>query len=425
MIHVTPQAPRIAFVNQPWNAFQPPVQSGSIAIWTDQVSRCLSRKYALTVYARRVRPQASKLSADPLIRYRFFDMRSDLRLQRGLRATPVKRLGGLPSFASWWHYLIFALKIAIDLRHANIDLVHIHNLTQFVPIVRLLNPRIKIILHMHCEWLSQLDPRIMERRIRQCNLLLGCSHFIASRIRRCYPHSRVPVKTIANGVAPYIFKPGQNVQTDRSNGPKRALFVGRISPEKGLHLLIDAFIRVASRHPEFTLQIVGPYHPTDPAYLVNLSDDALVTHLKTFSHANYLAYLRQQVPEALASRIEFCGPVDYDRLPEYYQHAEFLISPSLSESFGMSLIEAMACGLPVIASRVGGMPFIVEDNVTGLLVRPGDPGSLAEAMNWILTHHQASKKMGVAARRSTAYRFGWERISRQLDRLYQSLITVK
>ena len=425
MIHVPEQPVRIAFVNQPWNRFQSPVQSGSIAIWTDQVTQRLARKYAVTTYARKTRPLTPEPSRSSCIRSRFFDVRSDLRVLRGMQALPVERLGRLPLFASYWFYGVFALKVAADLRRTRSELVHVHNLSQFVPYIRRLNPHIIIVLHMHCEWLSQLNARQMARRIRQCNLLLGCSNYIASRIRLRFPDSPVPVKALHNGVATKVFKPRKNAPAGSIHGPKRVLFVGRVSPEKGVHLLIEAFIRIAPDHPELNLQIVGPYQATHPEFLVNLSDDANVTRLQAFYNGDYLTYLRQLVPEKLASRIEFCGRVDHHRLAAYYQDADFLVNPSLSESFGMSLIEAMACGLPVIASRVGGMPEIVREKRTGLLISPGDLESLAAAMDWILIHHQERRDMAGAARRIAAQQFAWEGIARQLDRLYQTLLAAE
>jgi glycosyltransferase involved in cell wall biosynthesis len=425
MLHVARQPPHIAFVNQPWNVFQPPVQSGSIAIWTDQVSRRLSPEYAVTVYAKNTPHQGALLSANHQIRYRFFSLRWDLQVHRGMKKLPVQRLGGLPLFASQSFFLFYALKVALDLRQSKIDLVHIHNLSNFVPIIRRLNPEIKIVLHMHCEWLSQLNPFHMEKRIRQCNLLLGCSQYIASLISLRFRGTRIPVKSIANGVAPTVFKPKAGAARHKPIKPARVLFVGRISPEKGLHLLIEAFKRIAPRHPDLILQIVGPHHPTPPQYLVNLSAETNVADLHSFYHGNYLTYLQQNIPGMLASRIEFSGPIAYSQLPQCYQNADILVNPSLSESFGMSLIEAMACGCPVIASRVGGMPQIIQDKSCGLLVPPGDTASLATAMDWLLTHHQARQKMAIMARRRAKLRFGWDEVHRQLDRLYQSLITVK
>ena len=207
-LSVKPQ--HVAFVSQPWNQFQPPVEAGSIAIWTDQVARLLKKKYDVTVYAKRAEQRHKVHFDDHLIRYRFLSLRQDLRLHRSLKKYRVDQRGCLPIFASRSAFLFYSLKVAFDLRQAKIDLVHIHNLSQFVPIIRLLNPNIKIVLHMHCEWLSQLDPYYMAKRIKQCDLLLGCSDYISSCIRTRFKDCAVPVKTIANGVDPAVFKPEES-----------------------------------------------------------------------------------------------------------------------------------------------------------------------------------------------------------------------
>jgi glycosyltransferase involved in cell wall biosynthesis len=96
-----------------------------------------------------------------------------------------------------------------------------------------------------------------------------------------------------------------------------------------------------------------------------------------------------------------------------------LLNPSFSESFGMSLIEAMACGIPVVATRVGGMTGIVADGETGLVVEPGDVPALAEATSVLLADDSRRREMGAAARRRALELFSWERVTEALDALYR------
>ena len=136
-------------------------------------------------------------------------------------------------------------------------------------------------------------------------------------------------------------------------------------------------------------------------------------------------HLKEIIPGKLSKRIVFTGPVAHNHLPQYYQRGHLLINPSLSESFGMSLIEAMACGLPVLATQVGGMTEIVRDYTNGLLVKAGDPKNLAVALDWMLKHAKEIEKMAKVARKSTVESYSWDQIFLKLDRIYQTLLFSK
>jgi glycosyltransferase involved in cell wall biosynthesis len=94
---------------------------------------------------------------------------------------------------------------------------------------------------------------------------------------------------------------------------------------------------------------------------------------------------------------------------EYYQKSNVLVLPSLSESFGMVLLEAMACKKPVIGSNVGGIPYVIDNDQNGLLVPPKDPQALADAIIKILTNPQLAKKMGEEGYEKVMKNFTWEK----------------
>ena len=118
--------------------------------------------------------------------------------------------------------------------------------------------------------------------------------------------------------------------------------------------------------------------------------------------------------------VTFLGSQRQDQLPYFYSAAEVCILPSRYESFGMVALEAMACGTPVIASKVGGLASLIQNDVSGLLIPEGDEVSLAEKMHLLLS--QPSLKDTLASNaRSRANEFSWPVISRQVLSLYQSL----
>jgi len=415
---------KIAFVNQPGACVVPPVQDGSIEIWTYEVARRLARSCDITFYARRGHLQ-KKAERYEGVQYRRVSVALDHRLD-GI----LKRLSGLsnvkrPRFASSWYYLGYALQVAHDLRRQQCDIVHLQNYAQFAPVIRAFNPKIKIVLHMSCEWLTQLDRETIERRLSKADLVIGCSEYITEKIRRRFPQFAARSQTVYNGVDVDHFVSKSDRSTTKQSSAKRLLFVGRVSPEKGLHVLLDAFQKVVERYPRTRLEIVGPKRQLHLEDLIALSDDDKVSDLSSFydgsSRGSYFSHLQKRLSPDLTSHVTFTGPVPYAHVINHYREADILINPSLSEAFGRSLIEAMACQMPVVATRVGGMVEIVEDAKTGLLVNPGDATALAEAIIDLLSDENLRKSMAKAGRQRVLELFSWDQIVENLLRQYKSI----
>jgi D-inositol-3-phosphate glycosyltransferase len=175
------------------------------------------------------------------------------------------------------------------------------------------------------------------------------------------------------------------------------LFVGRIEPLKGLDLLIEA---VGQLDEPFTLLVIG-------------GDDRA---------SRLLTSIRAQASELGISRdVRFLGPVQHDQLPLYYSAADVCVVPSYYESFGLVAVEAMACGTPVIASRVGGLSSTVRDGVTGYLIPWRCPEPFTERLETLLANNELRGNLGEAARRA-ANQFGWGRVATALLDLYESLL---
>jgi glycosyltransferase involved in cell wall biosynthesis len=154
------------------------------------------------------------------------------------------------------------------------------------------------------------------------------------------------------------------------------LYVGSLIPRKGVHHLIDAFARVTKNFPQARLAIVG-------------RDE----------NKTYAAQLKEQVRRlSLDGRVQFLREVRQAELTMWMRRACVFVLPSISEGLGRVVIEAMATCTPVIGSRVGGIPEMVEDGVTGFLVRPGDEATLAEKIRWVLEHSDEAREMGRRAR---------------------------
>jgi glycosyltransferase involved in cell wall biosynthesis len=208
--------------------------------------------------------------------------------------------------------------------------------------------------------------------------------------------------------------------------PKRLLFVGRISPEKGVHVLVQAMHQVVAQMPNVHLDIVGTPGDLPYEYIVLLGQHETVTDLAAFypgvlRRGNYYEAV-QRMAEPLAQHITFAGSVPHERVVDFYHNTDLLVNPSLSESFGMSLIEAMASNVPVVVSQVGGMTDIVRHEDNGLFVEPGNTEQLARAILDVLKNDQKRDRLTQSGRASLTDRFSWDAVANRLLTLYDAVL---
>lgn len=415
---------KVAIVNQPWN-HAPPTVGGSIAIWTWEVARRLVEYDDIDevyVYARRNpgQPAYEEFDGVRCVRY---PIRLDLRMLRAYGIVS-RRLGLAPyPFNSRLFYRPYMASVARDLGERGMDVVHLHNFSQHVPVVRRRNRNCRVVLHMHCEWLTQLPRRTIEKRLAGVDAVFGCSSYITEKIRARFPRHHGRCHVVFNGADTEAFTPGPaEPDGDRPARAGQLLFVGRITPEKALHDLIDAVARVSDRVPDVSLDIVGPDAETPKEYIVDLSDDNRVKALAPWYDGDYYQRLQNLAHARLGDRVRFVGLVSPSDLPDFYRRADLLVNPSVSESFGMSLVEAMACGTPVIATRVGGMPEIVEQGRTGVLVGPGDPIALSDAIAGLLADAPLRASMRRSCRDRAVALFSWGAVARSVARRYRESV---
>lgn len=193
-------------------------------------------------------------------------------------------------------------------------------------------------------------------------------------------------RIIPNGVDINRFRP-----SDGPRNPDQVLFVGRPVARKGLPVLLAALPAVLERVPAARLVIVGST-PQDV-----------------------------KLPKRLLSSVEVRGTVDEEELVAYMQSSSVLCAPSTGgESFGIVLIEAMAAGLPVVASDIPGYEAVVTSGEDGMLVPPGDPGALADALAALLLDPGRRARLSLSGRAS-ASRYDWSRIVTELEEVYLHL----
>jgi spore coat protein SA len=413
---------KIAFVNHPIS-FPVPPQRGSVQIWVHAVARRLVQSHNVIVYGLRGELPPTEQSEG--IFYRRVSVPEWLpgaRWRHLLNRTPLLWRIDPSSVESRWHQWGYGLAVANDLRRQKCDLVHVMNLFHLVPLIRALNPRAKIVLHMHCEWLSRLNRALVRRRLKRVDLVLGCSQHVTEEIRHAFPQLAGRCRTVFNAVDPDCFAPN-GTRTMKPAGEKRVFWAGRVSPEKGIHVLLDAFAEVAKHYPEAQLEIVGPEERLSFEVLLTCDDAEKLAPLAPFYNGkSYLSQLQARVAALnLTTQVIFRGHLPRLELVKRYQNADVVVVPSYTEAFSLTLPEAMACQVPVVGTRVGGTPEAVVDGKTGILVEPGNACALAEAILRLLSDDNLRESMGKAGRQRVLELFSWDKVAQDLLHRYQEI----
>jgi glycosyltransferase involved in cell wall biosynthesis len=422
---------RVAFISQGLGTIVPPKAHGSIATWTYETARRLSSTHSVMLIEfgerlfRTTRTEYEGLSCVyvPSAFNRLVNAVQSRVSAIWRRLWTAERRLRQPTYASIAHNLGFILQAAWIARRSRCDVIHIHNFSQFVPVVRLFNRSARIVIHMNCEWLSQHEPRMIERRLRSADVILGCSGHIVRRILAVFPHLQPKCRVVFNGADVDHFTPTLESVAANPPDPLRILFVGRISPEKGVHVLVDAFTAIASSFPSARLELVGGAGSLPASFLVALSDDPLVRGLEAFYQGDYLAEIKRRIPPALADRITFHGNVAQRDLAAHYGRASVFVNPSFSDAFPLTVVEAMAAGLPIVATAVGGVPESVAHDVTGVLVPPDNPEAMAAGLVRLLGDSKLRVAMGRAARKRADELFSWQAIAASVAHVYQASVS--
>ena len=214
------------------------------------------------------------------------------------------------------------------------------------------------------------------------------------------------VRHIPHGVDTRRFRPASEQERHDLRGrlgldpdARLSVFTGRLLRGKGLEVLVDAFGRLASELTAARLLLVG----SGRGQALDV-EDALRAQVKGLG---------------LAKRVGFTGRVE--NVEDWLRAADAFVFPSFFEAMPLSVIEAAACGLPCVASAVGGIPDVVEDGASGWLVRPGDRVGLAGALRFALLDPAAARLRGAAARRTVEDHFDFDRNAERYRTLFVEL----
>jgi glycosyltransferase involved in cell wall biosynthesis len=205
----------------------------------------------------------------------------------------------------------------------------------------------------------------------------------------------LPIQVIPNAIDLSTFTPALPRESD---GPVRLLYVGRFNVFKNVESLIEATDKLQRMEVgEFELELVG--------------------------EGEQRPVLERMVSDlGLTRRVQFSGWVPREHIADHYRSADIFVTATTWEGMPNTVLEAMACGLPIVGTRVSGLQELVCDDINGYLVPMRDPEALAEAMARLMNNGFERRRMGRESRRRAEREFAWEYIARQYVEVYQQVI---
>jgi D-inositol-3-phosphate glycosyltransferase len=250
-----------------------------------------------------------------------------------------------------------------------------------------------------CENATESETRIAaeHRIVESCDWILVTSKREMQNLG-CHYHAPVDkLAVVPCGVNLGLFRPVAKPAARRRIGvalqDRLVLYVGRFAPEKGLNRLLTA-VACLKHYPRLRVMIVGGDGEGDPAH----------------------RRMRQLCRAAgIDERVTFAGRIDQTVLPQYYSAADLLVLPSVYESFGMVALEALACGTPVVATRVGATDDLIRQEAAGRLVKGDSARALADAIAEVLSQNEQHPEM---VRRSV-WRYDWSRVAEGVLAVYR------
>ncbi len=297
-----------------------------------------------------------------------------------------------------------SLKLRAALRRTGAQLVHTNSLkAHFIGGLAARLARLPLIWHVR-DLLREDEGYHWLRRA--AHLLHPHVIAISKVVAEQFAGLATEVTVIPNGIPLDKFCPGPPSPQLRSELGLSAddyvlLIVSRLTPWKGHMTLLEAVAHLADRWRQLKLVVVGEV---------------------AFWEAAYEEQLKQQAAElGLTERVIWTG--FRSDVPELLRLCDIFVLPSVEEPFGRVIIEAMATGRPVVATESGGVPEIVVDGQTGLLVPPQDAQSLADAIETLLTNRQYAQQMGAAGLSRAHQLFSVDRVAWQVQELYQKILS--
>jgi D-inositol-3-phosphate glycosyltransferase len=254
--------------------------------------------------------------------------------------------------------------------------------------------------------------QIEDEIIKGADKIITLSASEKTSLENDYSASPEKVVLVPGGVDLRIFTPRQKSEARKELSIDEQsyvlLFVGRMEWRKGIGTLIHAAGLLKNDIPNLKVIVVG---------------GKIYGRQKNMDDFNEYQRLAQTVKNlGLENVINFVGCADHNRLPFFYSAADVFVVPSYYEPFGLVALESMACRTPVVASEVGGLTSIIENNVNGLLFRPRNPAILKEKILQLYNSRDVAELMARNAEKMVKNAYSWQAITKKISDIYEELI---
>ncbi len=282
-----------------------------------------------------------------------------------------------------------------DLEGFGADVVHVHEpLTPSTSMWAVLASPAPVVATFHAHLdrsrLMEFAAPALRSVVRRIAVGVAVSDAAARFVRAAFPD--LPLEIVPNAIDVRSFERATPASVPAG---RVILGVGRLDPQKGFAVMVDAFARLAARVPDARLVVAGDGRDR-PAI--------------------------DRLPAEVRQRVTMLGSVEHESIPGLMAAADVMVSPALGqESFGIVLLEAMAAGVPVVATNIDGYRDVARHDVDALLVPPGDAGALAGAIDLVLADETLVRRL-VAAGRARARTFDWPSVAALLEGLYRRAI---
>jgi D-inositol-3-phosphate glycosyltransferase len=255
---------------------------------------------------------------------------------------------------------------------------------------------------------QQIRVDIERRTMATADRIVAATEIDRSHMLEAYGANPRKIAIVPGGVNLDTFEPGSReaARLQLGLGPEPTLlFVGRIQRLKGIDILVRAAAALREEIGPLKVLIVGG------------------TGQQSSEETRELDRIQGIINELhLGGVVQLVGAVEQSRLADYYRAADVTVMPSTYESFGLVAVESMACGTPVVASRVGGLATVVRDGENGALVPWRDPSLFADRIRAILTDKRLAATMRAGAL-ETAHQYSWDAVAERTVAVYDSLLT--
>ena len=294
-------------------------------------------------------------------------------------------------------YALRAPQAAFAARRFKPDIVHVHYALGFGLWAQITHLRPTVVSAWGSDIAATADSRLsrglVRRALHYADWITATSQSLADDTIRLFPDAEKKISVIPFGV---------NVPTNCPPPPDngefvKLCFIKMHRPVYGPEVLIRAVEKVLQNNPNIRLSVAG--------------DGELTEHLKRMVHYR-----------ELDSQITFTGYIPNYRIYQFIQEHDMMVMPSLREAFGVAALETGACGRPVIATRVGGIPEVVLNGRTGILVPPDDVDALATAITTLAADTAMRQGMGQAAYEYVRDNYSWNKSLDMMTTLYERLI---